>query len=115
MAVGSLSRHFLVTGVTRVNDGLTFLLDREPLRFRIRKDNKRVIARGGDTWQGLAAQHLKSIPNAEQLFWVICDYQPTPIVDSTVDPEPGTIIFIPAEDFVMSEYFSDARRDNDEI
>lgn len=115
MAAGSLSRHFLVIGVTRITDGLTFLLDREPIRFRVRKDNKRVIARGGDTWQGLAAQHLKAVPNAEQLFWVICDYQPTPIVDSTIDPEPGTIIHIPAVDFVMSAYFNDSQRDNDLI
>ncbi len=115
MSVGSLSRHFLVTGVTRINDGLTFLLDREPVRFQPRRDNRRVIARAGDTWHSLAAQHLKSIPNAEQLFWVICDYQPTPVVDCTMDPVAGEVIVIPSEDFVMSAYFTDSRRDQDVI
>lgn len=115
MAAGSLSRHFLVTGVTRISDGLTFLLDREPVRFQPRRDNRRVIARAGDTWQSLASQYLKAISNAEQLFWVICDYQPTPIVDCTTDPVPGSIVVIPSEDFVMSTYFNDSRRDQDVI
>jgi hypothetical protein len=115
MAVNSSSRHFLCTGVTRVNDGLTFLFDREPVYFQPRKDNRRIVARSGDTWYSLAAEYFPSTPEGEQLFWVICDYQPVPVLDATVDPEPGTVIYVPAEDFVSATYFADSRRDQNII
>ncbi len=115
MAVSNLSRHFLCVGVTRIDDGLTFLLDREPIRFQTRKDTKRIIAREGDTWYSLASEHFQSIPNGEQLFWVICDFQPVPVIDATEDPIAGSIVYIPAEDFVIANYFVESRRDQNEI
>jgi hypothetical protein len=115
MAISDTSRYLMTLGATRVSDGLTYLLDREPLRFQPRSDNKRVVARAGDTWWSLASEHLAALTNPEQLFWVICDYQPMPVLDSTVDPTPGTIVYIPDEDFVMSYYFADSRREQDTI
>lgn len=115
MPPGPLSRHLLCVGVTRFSDGLSYLLDREPIRYVNRGDNKRVQAKRGDTWYSLAAEHLVPIPNAEQLFWVICDFQPDPILDPTIAPTPGTIYYIPSPDFVTANYFSDARRDQDQL
>lgn len=105
----------MTLGATRISDGLTFMLDREPLYFQPRSDNKRIVAEKGDTWWSLAAKHLSALRNPEQFFWVLCDYQPTPILDPTVDPTPGAIVFIPDEDFFMSTYFADSRRDQDTI
>jgi hypothetical protein len=102
-------------GVSRITDGQTYLLDREPFRFVNRGDNKRVIAKGGDTWQSLAAEHLQPINNAEELWWVLADFQPDPIVDPTEALEAGRVIFIPSSDFVLSEIFADARRDEVEL
>lgn len=115
MAVNTTSRHFLCVGVTRIDDGLTFLLDREPVRFQVHKDTKRIVAREGDTWYSLASEHFPSIPNGEQLFWAICDFQPVPVIDSTIDPIAGTLVYIPAEDFVIANYFGESRRDQNEI
>lgn len=115
MPPGPLSRHLLCVGVTRFSDGLSFLLDREPIRFVSRSDTKRITVQRGDTWYGLAAEHLKPIPNAEQLFWAICDFQPTPIIDSTIDPVPGTLVYVPSADFIIANYFTDSRRDQDQI
>lgn len=115
MPPGPLSRHLLCVGVTRFSDGLSFLLDREPIRFVNRGDTKRITAQRGDTWYGLAAEYLKPIPNAEQLFWAICDFQPTPVIDPTVDPVPGAIIYVPSADFIIANYFTDSRRDQDQI
>ncbi len=115
MSVNSTSRHYLCVGVTRIDDGLTFLLDRDPIRFQPSKDNKRVVAREGDTWQSLASEHFTGINNGEELFWAICDYQPVPVLDSTVDPVAGTTVYIPSEDFLLANYFSESRRDISDI
>lgn len=115
MPPGTNSRHLLTTGVTRIEDGLTFLLDREPFRFVNREDNKRVTVRGGDTWQSLAVEHMGSIERAEELWWVLADFQPDPIVDPTEALEAGKIIFVPSEDFVLSTVFADVRRDEVEL
>lgn len=115
MAVQETSRYFMTLGATRVSDGLNFLLDREPLYFQPRSDNKRVVVQATDTWWSLAAAHLSSLPNAEQFFWVICDYQPNPIMDPTINPMPGTLVIIPDENFIMSTYFADSSRDTETI
>lgn len=115
MPPGPLSRHLLCVGVTRFSDGLSYLLDREPVRFVNRSDTQRVQAKRGDTWYSLAGEHLIPIPNAEQLFWAVCDFQPTPILDPTIDPTPGSIVYIPSTEFILSNYFSDSRRDQEQV
>lgn len=115
MAAQETSRYFMTLGATRIGDGLTFMLDREPLYFQPRSDNKRVVAQANDTWWSLASTHLTALSNPEQFYWAICDYQPNPILDATVNPTPGTIIFIPDADYLMSVYFADSRRDEDAI
>ena len=115
MPPGPLSRHLLSVGVSRVTDGLTFLLDPEPFRFVNRSDNRRVVVEAGDTWQGLAQEHLRPINNANELWWVICFFQPEPVLDPTVPPTPGTVVYIPSPEFVTSDWFADSRRDDYEI
>jgi len=115
MPPGQFSRHLLVTGLTRVTDGQRFLLDREPFRFVPRPDTRRIVAKGGDTWQSLAFEHLNPVSNAEQLWWVLTDFQPEPVLDPTIPPVPGTIIYIPAPEFVLSELWAESRRDEDAV
>jgi hypothetical protein len=109
------SRYSLVVGVTRLSDGLTFLLDREPFRFADRADNRRVVVKGGDTLQSLAVEHFKPVAEAAELWWVIADYQPDPIEDPTLDLDEGRILFIPSVEYVLSQAFSDASRDAEDI
>lgn len=104
------SRHILTTGVSRVDDGLTYLLDREPLRFRPLSGNRRVRVASSDTWQTLAAAFFVPIQNPHQLWWVICDFQPEPVLDPTVPPVSGTYVYIPSVEFVLAEVFSRDRK-----
>lgn len=105
------SRHLLTISVARIEDGLEYLLDREPFRFVNRGDNKRVIAAGTDTWHSLAFQHLAPIANAADLWWLIADFQPEPVVDPTILPVPGSTVYIPSTEFVLSTIFSENNAD----
>src|SRR5688572_12344109 len=109
------SRHILASGVTRIEDGLTYLLDREPFRFVDRPDNRRIIAGVYDTWQSLANEWLKPIRNPAQRWWVLADFQPDPITDPTVPPVPGTLVYIPTPEFVLAEIDSRDRKAEAEI
>jgi hypothetical protein len=109
------SRYILVTAASDLDTGLTFLFDRERVRFEARRDNVRVVVRAGDTLQSLASRFFAPFPNPEQLWWLIADFQPDPIVDPTIDLEPGTILYLPSLEFIGSSVFSDARRDSEVI
>jgi hypothetical protein len=71
----------------------------------------RVVIQQGDTWQSLAAKHFTPIIEAQNLWWAIADFQPEPVVDPTDIPVPGSIVFIPSPEYLLSEILSDARRD----
>jgi hypothetical protein len=112
MPPGPNSRHLIAPMVTRVDDGLTFVLDREPFRFVPRPDNRRVVVEEGETWHNLAATHLQPISRAQDLWWVICDFQPTPVLDPTQQPIPGSVVFIPSPEFVQGTILSDSRAED---
>ena len=111
MPPGIGSRHLQTLTVTRTTDGQAYLLDREPIRYVDRADNKRIIAQQSDTWQSLAANYLEPLPNPDNFYWVICDFQPDPIIDPTIQPTPGTIVYIPAPEYVLGNYWSPSRED----
>lgn len=50
----------------------------------------------GDTLWTLAAQYFDGMPYSHTLWWAIADYQPDPIIDPTVQLEPGELIVIPS-------------------
>lgn len=108
------SRYTLCSAV-QLDNGRLYMLDREPIRFQNRTDNIRVVVAAGDTWETLAEQYLDGPANPASLWWIIADFQPEPVIDPTVPPTPGSVVYIPDPRFVMSEYFSDKRRDEAEI
>jgi len=112
MAPGRSSRHLSVPLIADLDDGLTYLLDREPLRFAARSDNLRVVSQEGDTWHSLAARHLRPLPRPQDFWWVLCDFQPVPVADPTVEITPGTVVFIPSAEFVTGRALTETQAED---
>lgn len=71
------------------------------LRPRFAYDSKlggvrRHVVVEGENLQTIAYRYFRALPNAEHLWWIIADFQPTPIFDGTLDLEPGTVLYIPS-------------------
>ena len=71
------------------------------LRSRFAYDKKlggvrRHVVSEGENLQTIAYRYFRAMPNAEHFWWVIADFQPTPIFDGTLDLAPGTVLFIPS-------------------
>lgn len=90
--------------VARDSDGNAYLEDREPFNYQDREDNISHVVIDGDTLQSLAQYYYWYLDrDAGDLWWVIADYQPTPIINPFVPLQPGRLIVIPAPEFVSSE------------
>lgn len=80
------------------------LAERVPFRYEPRDDNIVHTSGEGDSWFHLAQQYYVDISNrACGLWWIICDFQPQPIVDPTIKLSPGQQIIIPAPSLVAAE------------
>ena len=104
MAISLSSRYrnsalLIDEGNLRVGQVTTFPSDYTPVRFRNRSDNNLYVSRVGDTLDHLATAFLLD----PELFWVIADYQPVPILSPLEPIEPGRTIVIPSIGFVRSE------------
>lgn len=110
--IARLSRFRLCFLISR-SDGAQFLSDREPFGYQDRADNFAIRARLGDTWWTLAAQIYEAeevIDRPEILWWVVADYQPSPVVDPTLRIEPGRIVYAPSVEVLLTRVFSEDRR-----
>jgi nucleoid-associated protein YgaU len=90
--------------------GRAYLDEREPVRYRAATDNAFHTAQEGDTWWGLAQRYFPGYARASGLWWVICEYQPQPVVDPTLAIPAGTVVVIPPARLLRLEVFSDSQR-----
>lgn len=102
-----LSRHTYTAGL-RVG-GLLVMTDRERFAFRNYQDNRVHIVREGDTLWHLAGRYFKGMPRACGLWWVIADFQPSPIQDPTLALQAGTTLYVPSIRTVQEEIFNAKR------
>jgi hypothetical protein len=110
MAVTQFSR-YLFTSMIQNEDGYLYLTEREPFRFQNLPDNIRHVVESGDWWPYLAHEFYKSLPvRSAGLWWIICDFQPQPVIDPTIRPEVGSLIVAPSQRVVVEEIFSERRR-----
>lgn len=86
------------------------LSERERFEYRDLEDNRRHPVAQGDTLFNLAERAFPSFPRACGLYWVIADFQPSPILDATVALEVGSTLIIPSERTVRELIFDEARR-----
>ena len=90
--------------------GVMYLDEREPFAFRREADNRLHLVIAGDTWWGLAYRYFQGIDRPEGLWWLLCEFQPTPILDPTLRLAAGTLVVIPSLRLVRMEVFSEAER-----
>lgn len=89
------SRHSFTLGVLDAG-GVLHLTEREPYRFRAHTDNRVHVIVQGDTLWDLAGRYFAPLPRACGFWWAIADFQPDPVVDPTLELEPGRRLFVPS-------------------
>lgn len=104
------SRHSFTFGIRREGDYI--LTTAEPFRFRELDDNRLLTVKQGETLFSIAGREFKGIgPRPAGLWWIIADFQPSPIHDPTLEIPMGTTLFIPSNRTILEEIFSQARRE----
>ncbi len=92
-------------------EGRLYLDEREPFPYRDEPDNVLHTVVEGDTWWGLVWRYLQGAAEyPERLWWLLCEYQPTPVLDPTLCLVPGTLVIIPSLRLVRMKVFSDQQR-----
>jgi hypothetical protein len=86
------------------------LTEREPFLFRNYKDNREHLVKEGESLFNLAARYFDGIDNPAELWWIIADFQPDPILDPTIKLELGRTLIIPSVRTVEEVIFNEARR-----
>lgn len=111
MAMTEYSRYRYCTVLSAADSHETKYLDeREPFRFQDETDNRFYTAVDGDTWWGLCHKFFPSFPRKAGLWWLLCEFQPEPVIDPTLAIQPGTQIVIPSERLVRTQVFNRERR-----
>ena len=94
-------------------EGDIVLTERLYYYFRRLPDNieHKVIA--GDSFQSIAYYYYDGIMPAgrssAELWWVIADFQPTPVNDPTLALEPGSIIYVPSRRVLEQDILAERR------
>ena len=96
------------TSAVQDASGHLALTDRERYLHRVLPDNIEHRVTEGDTLQSIAATYYAAIGrpptfSAAELWWVIADFQPDPILDPTIVLEPGRIVVVPSVRTVLEE------------
>ena len=102
------SRHTFTAAVLDEQERL-FLTDRERFGFQALADNRQHVVAEGETLFNLAGRFFAPLDRPAGLWWIIADFQPTPIIDPTLELEPGTVLSIPSVQTVISEIFNEDR------
>ena len=90
--------------------GRQILTRREAIRFERRSDNRNHLVNDGDTLYNLASRFFKRFSNRPAgLWWIIADFQPTPIHDPTIRLAAGSVIVVPSVRYVIEVVFNEGR------
>lgn len=92
-------------------EGRLFLEDREPFFYVDLPDNREHHCAGGETLAAVAAvEYFGFVRRPNGLWWVLADFQPEPIFDTTLVMEPGAVLVVPSERTVAERILSETRR-----
>lgn len=92
-------------------DGNLWLYPPVPYAYRELDDTIEHTVIDGDTPWSIAGRYWAALGSrASELYKLICDFQPTPIIDATVRLEAGTTIYVPSLRTVVEEIFNESRR-----
>lgn len=104
------SRFTFSNGYTDDADGSFLLEDPEPFPFQDLADNVAHTVEDGDSLFTLAARFFADFPRPAGLWWIIADFQPSPIIDPTLKLAVGSTLFIPSQRTITEQIFNEARR-----
>jgi len=90
---------YLPAGVMQTDYDELVLPIREPFRFEARSDNCLHQVVTGDTLETLAELFLSNA----QRSWIIADFQPESILDTTEELAVGTYLIIPSIEYVNAK------------
>lgn len=97
------------------DEAVRFLGDRIPFRYKERTDNILHQVAQGDSLFTLAGRYFRQLQRPAGLWWIIADYQPTPIHDPTIALSPGSVLVIPSMRTLLEEIFNANRFDEVEF
>ena len=103
------SRYLFCKGVKDEN-GVLFLTDREPYRYKEFSDNRLHMVVQGDSLFNLAGRYFAPLPRACGYWWVIADFQVDPIIDPTLELAVGRKLVIPSLRVLTDVILGEARR-----
>lgn len=109
----STTSRFRFCQAVRMADGTMMLTDREPFRFVELPDTVVHKAQKGESWWSIAATYYNApglLENPTDLWWVIADFQPEPVVDPTIAIQGGQLIFVPSLSAILLHVFDEDRR-----
>jgi hypothetical protein len=109
MPPGINSRYLFCWGL-KDDQGRIGLSEREFFGFQDLPDNRFYTVASGDSLFSLAERAFPSFDNPSELYWVIADFQPDPVVDATLALEVGRELVIPSENTVKTLVFNERRR-----
>lgn len=94
--------------------GQSFLTEPAPIIYEDSLDNIIHVVQGGERLQDLAHKYFaefgsNTFPSAG-LWYIIAQFQPTPIVDPTIKLADGMKLYIPSKRYVATRIFDPARR-----
>ena len=87
---------YLFCSAVQDDDGRWTLNERVPFGYQAFHDNRTHVVSTGDSLWGLAGLYFEPLPRACGFWWVIADFQPEPIVDATLQLEPGRRLVVPS-------------------
>ncbi len=105
-----LSRHTFTTQL-ELEDGRIYHSRSEPYLYRAFPDNGYYPVRGNDTLFTIAGKLYRGLDpeRACGLWWVIADFQVEPILDSTLQLNPGRRLVYPSSRVIQTEIFAAER------
>ena len=104
------SRYEFCRGFEHPITGKQTLTERVPYRYQDLSDNVQHTVGLGDSLFNLAGRYFKGLTDRPcGLWWIIGDFQPTPIIDPTIRLDG--VIIIPSLRTIQEEIFNQRRRD----
>lgn len=90
--------------------GRRFLGERARFTYRDLPDNRIHTVSAGQKLHHVAQLYFGQMPRAGNLWWVIADFQPEPIMDPTIELEAGRALVVPSMRVVEEFIFASSRR-----
>lgn len=107
------SRYQYSIGLTDT-EGRTFLTEPPRIAYQDSLDNTIHVVQGGERLQDIAERYFGDFGSdvfpAAGLWYIVAQFQPTPIIDPTVKLKEGARLYIPSKRYVAQRVFDQARR-----